>query len=42
VPVSLHVETFNRARRLYDRLGFVEQDTNGIYALMEWTPETKP
>lgn len=41
VPVSLHVETFNRARRLYDRLGFIEQDTNGIYALMEWTPETK-
>ena len=41
VPVSLHVETFNRARRLYDRLGFVEQDTNGVYAQMEWKPETK-
>lgn len=38
VTVSLHVETFNRARSLYDRLGFVERQVDGIYILMDWTP----
>jgi ribosomal protein S18 acetylase RimI-like enzyme len=36
--VSIHVEVFNPARALYDRLGFVEVDTSGAYALMRWTP----
>jgi ribosomal protein S18 acetylase RimI-like enzyme len=36
-PVTLHVEHFNRARGLYDRLGFRELDRDGVYALMEWT-----
>lgn len=36
--VSIHVETHNPARRLYDRLGFVRKDSTGIYDLMEWSP----
>jgi GNAT superfamily N-acetyltransferase len=36
--VSIHVEAFNPARRLYERLGFVRRDGTGIYDLMEWTP----
>ena len=34
--VSIHVELFNPARRLYDRLGFQEVSRDGVYALMEW------
>jgi GNAT superfamily N-acetyltransferase len=35
-PVSIHVEVFNPARRLYARLGFVEKGTHGdVYVLME-------
>lgn len=38
-PVSIHVEIFNPARRLYDRLGFVEKGTHGdVYILMERPP----
>jgi ribosomal protein S18 acetylase RimI-like enzyme len=32
--VSLHVEKYNRAQRLYRRLGFVEAGENGPYWLM--------
>lgn len=38
LPVRIHVEHSNRARRLYERLGFHLLDTNGVYALMEWSP----
>jgi ribosomal protein S18 acetylase RimI-like enzyme len=35
-PVSIHVEVFNPARRLYERLGFVEKGAHGdVYLLME-------
>jgi ribosomal protein S18 acetylase RimI-like enzyme len=34
--LTIHVEQFNPARRLYDRLGFREIEINGIYWLMEW------
>ena len=34
--VSIHVETFNPARRLYLRLGFAVAEHKGIYELMEW------
>jgi GNAT superfamily N-acetyltransferase len=34
-PVSIHVERFNRALRLYLRLGFREIEDKGVYALME-------
>jgi len=39
--VSIHVEKFNPARYLYQRLGFVVTEDKGIYALMELgTPRT--
>ncbi len=38
VPVRIHVEANNPARRLYDRLGFVQTDTTGVYHLLEWVP----
>lgn len=37
-PVTIHVEGFNPALRLYQRLGFEHVDTNGVYYLMKWTP----
>jgi GNAT superfamily N-acetyltransferase len=36
-PLSIHVEKFNRALRLYLRLGFRPIEDKGIYLLMEWT-----
>jgi ribosomal protein S18 acetylase RimI-like enzyme len=36
--VTIHVEAFNPAIRLYRRLGFEHVDTNGVYFLMRWTP----
>jgi ribosomal protein S18 acetylase RimI-like enzyme len=36
--VTIHVESFNPALRLYERLGFQKVDTNGAYYLMRWTP----
>jgi ribosomal protein S18 acetylase RimI-like enzyme len=39
--VSIHVERFNRALRLYQRLGFVRIDEHGVYYLMKWTPPTR-
>lgn len=35
--VTIHVEGFNPALRLYERLGFAHVDTNGVYYLMRWT-----
>ena len=35
LPVSLHVEPFNPASRLYRRLGFVEREARGYYLFME-------
>lgn len=37
--VSIHVENFNPAQRLYHRLGFREISRTGPYLLMQW-PET--
>lgn len=34
--VSVHVEAFNPALRLYERLGFRRVAINGVYFLMEW------
>jgi ribosomal protein S18 acetylase RimI-like enzyme len=36
--VSIHVEQYNPALRLYERLGFRNINTNGVYLLMEWRP----
>lgn len=33
--VSIHVEVFNPARRLYERLGFVQAEDRGVVLLME-------
>ncbi len=38
--VSLHVESFNRAARLYERLGFVLGKQEGVYHFMERPPRT--
>jgi ribosomal protein S18 acetylase RimI-like enzyme len=35
--VSIHVEKFNPAMRLYRRLGFATEDDKGVYDLMRWT-----
>lgn len=37
-PVQIHVERFNPAQRLYDRLGFRQIADKGVYLLLEWTP----
>jgi ribosomal protein S18 acetylase RimI-like enzyme len=36
--VTIHVEKFNPALRLYQRLGFVKIEDQGVYDLMRWTP----
>ena len=38
LPVTIHVERFNPALRLYERLGFRLLEDKGVYYLMEWTP----
>jgi ribosomal protein S18 acetylase RimI-like enzyme len=40
--VSIHVEVFNPARRLYERLGFVQAGEHGVYLLMERAPGAVP
>jgi ribosomal protein S18 acetylase RimI-like enzyme len=34
--LSIHVEQFNPARLLYERLGFKQIEEKGVYFLMEW------
>ena len=34
--LSIYVESFNPARRLYDRLGFQQVEEKEVYLLMEW------
>jgi ribosomal protein S18 acetylase RimI-like enzyme len=36
--VTIHVEIFNPARALYERLGFVSKGERGVYDFMEWKP----
>ena len=38
LPVRLHVEPFNSALRLYQRLGFRAIGEHAIYTHMEWVP----
>jgi ribosomal protein S18 acetylase RimI-like enzyme len=35
--VSIHVEKYNPAMRLYRRLGFTTEEDKGVYDLMRWT-----
>lgn len=37
-PVQMHVERFNPAQRLYDRLGFRQIADEGVYLRLEWKP----
>jgi GNAT superfamily N-acetyltransferase len=37
-PVTIHVEKFNPALRLYERLGFTPIEDRGVYFLMERPP----
>jgi len=37
LPVTIHVERFNPALHLYERLGFRQIEDQGVYYLMEWT-----
>ena len=37
-PLSIHVERFNPALRLYGRLGFREVEDKGVYLLMQRAP----
>jgi ribosomal protein S18 acetylase RimI-like enzyme len=40
-PVSIHVEQYNPARRLYERLGFEYRgEASGVYLLMSRPPQT--
>jgi ribosomal protein S18 acetylase RimI-like enzyme len=36
--LSIHVERFNPALRLYTRLGFTKSGEHGVYDRMDWTP----
>lgn len=38
-PVRIHVEKNNPALRLYHRLGFENIEDQGVYYLMQWSPE---
>lgn len=37
-PVTIHVEVYNPALRLYQRLGFRPIEDRGVYRLLEWRP----
>lgn len=39
VPLTIHVEISNPARRLYERLGFAPVEEHGVHLLMERRPE---
>ena len=35
-PLRIHVERFNPALRLYERLGFRQTEDKGVYLFLEW------
>ena len=37
-PLTIHVERFNPALRLYSRLGFTLTEDKGVYLLLAWRP----
>lgn len=39
-PVAIHVEFYNPAQRLYDRLGFRRIEEVGVHYAMQWDPPT--
>lgn len=38
LPVTIHVERFNPALHLYNRLGFQLIEDKGVYWFLKWTP----
>jgi GNAT superfamily N-acetyltransferase len=40
-PVTIHVEIYNPAMRLYQRLGFRPIEDRGVYHLLEWRPPVR-
>ena len=38
LPLSIHIENFNPSVRLFERLGFVPKETDGLNILFEWRP----
>ena len=36
--VTIHVERYNPALQLYERLGFSVAEDKGVYLLLEWLP----
>jgi ribosomal protein S18 acetylase RimI-like enzyme len=40
-PLRIHVERFNPALRLYERLGFTPIADRGVYLFMDWRGELK-
>jgi ribosomal protein S18 acetylase RimI-like enzyme len=42
MAIHLHVKSFNRAMKLYERLGFRAVGTGGIHVEMEWAPCIAP
>lgn len=38
LPLRLHVDIFNRALRLYERLGFSRIGRDGLHHALEWIP----
>ena len=38
--LTIHVERFNRALTLYQRLGFRQVEDKGVYLLMRWSADT--
>ena len=41
-PLTIHVERFNPALRLYQRLGFRAVADKGVYLLLAWHPAGQP
>jgi len=38
-PVTIYVESFNPSLRLFERLGFRQDQEKGLHLLMKWQPE---
>src|SRR5690349_3210820 len=41
LPVTIHVERFNPALHLYERLGFRLAEDRGVYFFLRWLPTMK-
>ena len=39
-PITIHVEKFNPALRLYERLGFLPIEDRGVYLFLRREPTT--